>query len=250
MTRERYTNQWETTLASDLTAGATNVVVASSTLAPAPNFRVVIETEILLVTTVAHPNWTVSRGQEGTTAASHLSGVRVVHILTAAGLLASSGPLTTQGDMTYALTDGEPTRRAIGSAGDFMRVSGGVPTWSAVPGGLAIVIDGGGAVVAVNTKFDFPLDWAGTWTQWTMLADVSGSMVLNVWKDTYGNYPPTVADKITASAPPTITASTKGQSSALTGWTTAFAAGDTLRFNVDSCTSITKVTLALKYTRS
>jgi hypothetical protein len=106
--------------------------------------------------------------------------------------------------------------------------------------------DGGGATIAVNAKLDLEIGFAATITKWTLLADQSGSIVVNIWKDTYANYPPTVADKITASAPPTITTATKATDSTLTGWTTAINAGDTLRFNVDSVTSIQRVTLALE----
>jgi hypothetical protein len=88
-----------------------------------------------------------------------------------------------------------------------------------------------------------------TVTGWTLLADQSGSMVVDIWSDTYANYPPTVADTITASAKPTITTATKGQSSTLTGWTTSLAGPRSLRLNVDSATSITLATLALAFTR-
>ena len=84
----------------------------------------------------------------------------------------------------------------------------------------------------------------------TALADQTGSIVVDIWKDTYANFPPTDADSITASAPPTISTATKAQDATLTGWTTSIAAGDILRFNVDSVTSIQRVTLSLKVTKS
>ena len=78
-----------------------------------------------------------------------------------------------------------------------------------------------------------------------MLADQTGSIVVDIWKDTYGNFPPTVADTITAAAKPTIAAGTKDTDTTLTGWTKAITAGDILRFNVDSAATVTKVTLSL-----
>src|SRR5262245_18801188 len=80
-------------------------------------------------------------------------------------------------------------------------------------------------------------DFGFTIVGWTLLADQSGSLVVDIWKDTYANYPPTGADSITASAKPTISTATKAQSGTLTGWTTSVSAGDVLRFNVDSVTS-------------
>lgn len=82
-------------------------------------------------------------------------------------------------------------------------------------------------------------------TSWTLLADQIGSLVVDIWKDSYGNYPPTVADTITAAAKPTLSAVTKNTSTTLTGWTTTITAGDTIRFNVDSASTITRAVLAL-----
>jgi hypothetical protein len=108
------------------------------------------------------------------------------------------------------------------------------------------VIDGGGVAITTGVKCDVTLDVACTIDRWTLLADQSGSIVVDIWKDTYANAPPTIADVITAAAKPTITAALKGQSSTLTGWTTSIAAGDVLRFNVNSVTTIQRVTLALR----
>ncbi len=83
-----------------------------------------------------------------------------------------------------------------------------------------------------------------------MLADQSGSIVVDIWKDAYANYPPVVGDSITASAKPTITTAVKSQDSTLTGWTTSVSAGDTLRFNVDSITTCQRVTLSLRVTKT
>jgi hypothetical protein len=112
------------------------------------------------------------------------------------------------------------------------------------------VIDGGGAEIATGIKGDVVVDFAGTITAVTLLADQSGSIVVDIWKDTYANFPPTDADSITAATPPTITTATKSQDSTLSGWTTAISAGDVLRFNVDSVTDIERVTVALTVERS
>jgi hypothetical protein len=117
---------------------------------------------------------------------------------------------------------------------------------------IDLVVSMGGASLATGIVkgADVHADFAFTIVQWTLLADASGSLVVDIWKDTYANYPPTVADTITASAKPTISAATKGQSSTLTGWTTNVAAGDVLRFNVDSVSGIAAATLILKVTKT
>ncbi|GAI84044.1 unnamed protein product, partial [marine sediment metagenome] len=80
----------------------------------------------------------------------------------------------------------------------------------------------------------------------TIVADKSGAIVVDIWKDTYEHFPPDDGDSITASAPPTLSQAQKGQDTTLTGWDKGLAAGDWLTFNVDSCTTITRVTISLK----
>ena len=116
-------------------------------------------------------------------------------------------------------------------------------------GALGIVLDGGGSAITTGVKGFLNVPFACTITGWTLLstdaAATAGSIVIDVWKDTYANYPPTVADTITASAKPTLSAANKNTSTTLTGWTTAIAAGDVLGFNVDSAATVVKVTLSL-----
>lgn len=111
---------------------------------------------------------------------------------------------------------------------------------------ITVTIGDGVNVPAVDTKCDVVVPFAATVSKATLLADASGSAVVNIWKDTYANYPPTVADKITASAPPTLSGAAKSQDSTLTGWTTGITAGDTLRFNLDSVATCKRLTLCLE----
>lgn len=72
-----------------------------------------------------------------------------------------------------------------------------------------------------------------------------GSCVIDVWRDLYANYPPTVADSICGSSKPTISGGTKYQDATLTGWTTVIAAGDTIIFNLESVSGFTLVDITL-----
>lgn len=115
---------------------------------------------------------------------------------------------------------------------------------------LTFIIDGGGSAITTGQKGHLEVPFACTINQVTMMADQSGSIVVDIWKDTYANYPPTDADSITASAVPTISAALKSQDATLTGWTTSVAAGDILAFNVDSASTVTRVTISLKVTKT
>lgn len=141
---------------------------------------------------------------------------------------------------------------SVGTAGQILMSNGAgaLPTMQSTSFSITYVIDGGGSTITTGIKGDLEVPFACTIQRATLLADQSGSIVVDIWKDTYANYPPTNADSICASAKPTISAATKSQDFTLTGWTTTIAAGDTLRFNVDSITTCTRVTLSLKCIRT
>lgn len=117
------------------------------------------------------------------------------------------------------------------------------------PAGITFIIDGGGSAITTGIKGDIEIPFDCTITRVTMLADQSGSIVVDLWVDSYANYPPTDADSVTASAVPTITTAVKSQDATLTGWTTAISAGDSIRYNVDSVTTIERCTISLLVTK-
>lgn len=119
---------------------------------------------------------------------------------------------------------------------------------------IEFVIDGGGSAITTGMKGTLEVPFACTINSVTLLADQSGSIVVDVWKCTYSQYDagsthPVSGDKITASAPPTISSATKSQDSTLTGWTKTLAKGDILAFNVNSATTVTRATISLKVSK-
>ena len=116
-------------------------------------------------------------------------------------------------------------------------------------GCIGASFDGGGSDIAVNTQTDLYIPYDFTISQVSILADAAGSIVIDIWKDSYGNFPPTSADKITASAPPALSSAAKMLDSTLTGWTKSVAAGSTLRFNINSCSGIKRATLLIEGVR-
>jgi hypothetical protein len=115
---------------------------------------------------------------------------------------------------------------------------------------IEVTFDGLGNVISPNTKIDVEVPYNCTILRNTMLADQSGSIIIDVWKTAFSGYPPTSANKITASAPPTISSAQKSQDATLSGWTTTCTAGDTIRFNITSATTITRCTLSLLIKRT
>ncbi|MCK4579384.1 MAG: hypothetical protein KAU50_11385, partial [Candidatus Marinimicrobia bacterium] len=121
------------------------------------------------------------------------------------------------------------------------------PTGPTGPGNanIEIIIGNGVDVIATGIVGDIEVGYGATIESATLLAKESGSIVIDIWKDSYANFPPTVADTITAAAKPTLAAAVKSQDNTLSGWTTSITAGDTLRYNVDSVTTCTRVVLSL-----
>jgi hypothetical protein len=60
--------------------------------------------------------------------------------------------------------------------------------------------DTGVSAITTGIKGDVVVDFACAINSVTLLADQSGSIVVNLCKDSYANFPPVVGDKITASA--------------------------------------------------
>lgn len=156
--------------------------------------------------------------------------------------------LSLSGGSLYYATDEDRLYRDSGSVSstwDLWTFDYGVIT--GVPSSVIVfTLDNGADPIAVGTQADFWAPYDATIQGVTLLADQSGSIVIDIWKDTYGNYPPTDADSITASAVPTISSALKYQDLTLTGWTTSITDGNCLRVNVDSCSLITRCTLILK----
>jgi hypothetical protein len=117
---------------------------------------------------------------------------------------------------------------------------------------IPFIIDGGGSAITTGVKGGLHVPFACTITEVVTLAldNLTGSIVVDIWKDSYANHPPTVADTITAAAKPTISAATKAKDSTLTGWTTSVSADDILFFNVDSAATLTRVLVSLKVTKT
>jgi hypothetical protein len=137
---------------------------------------------------------------------------------------------------------------AVASAGGTLSTTSTIDLFVLIGDGINTISTG----VAANW---FTLDFAGTFVQWSVLANASGSISIDLWKCTYSQFDagathPVAGDKISASAPVTFSAATKGQSSTLTGWTTTFSAGDVLAFNVASVTTCKQVIICFKVTKT
>lgn len=109
---------------------------------------------------------------------------------------------------------------------------------------INFVIDGGGSAITNGQKGHLEIPFAVVLDRWTILLDQSGSISLEVWKDSYANFPPTNADTINTD-PYTVTSATKNTGSTL-GTSSTINAGDILAYNVISAATATRATIALR----
>jgi hypothetical protein len=112
-------------------------------------------------------------------------------------------------------------------------------------GGFQFVIDGSGSEITDGVAGEIIVPFNCQITSVQLLADQTGSIVVDIFSDGYNDYPPDVSDSITASAKPTISSGNKYIDSTLTGWTVLLNSGDVIRFSVDSCTTITRCVVIL-----
>lgn len=108
---EQFANNASTTLSGTINNSVTSLTVASASGFPSSgNFRIIIDSEIMLVTAVSGTTFTITRAQEGTTAASHTSGATITHILTSGALTQFRGDSVTSDVIANLPTAGFPGR--------------------------------------------------------------------------------------------------------------------------------------------
>ncbi len=125
----------------------------------------------------------------------------------------------------------------------------GDPAWAIEPFyyALHMTVGGYGTVLPTGVCGDMQAPVDGTIVAAALMLDQSGSVAVSVWRDSYANYPPTIADVVSSAF--SVTTSVGLLDQTLSGWTTTIAAGDCLRFNIDSVTTITRMTIALRIKR-
>lgn len=115
---------------------------------------------------------------------------------------------------------------------------------------IQFIIDGGSSAITTGVKGDIRVPFDCVVQSWEIVADASGSIVVDIWMDTYANFPPTIGDTITGSEKPTLSSAVKNQDLTLSTFTTTLTRGKWLRYNVDSATTVTRVTVSLNVKRT
>jgi hypothetical protein len=167
-------------------------------------------------------------------------------------------PVTvTQGHRTSVITDATNGPRIVGSSqlddlatvGAIRRLSTGLLGTDSGATSISFSRDYAGNVVATGIQGDLEIPFACTITAATLLANISGSLVVDIWRTPFASFPPVVGNSICGGVYPTLSAAASSKNTTLIGWTTGVNAGDILRYNVNSAATISRFTLSLTVTR-
>lgn len=134
---------------------------------------------------------------------------------------------------------------AVGSADEVLQFDGtGAASFVSNTRTMNFIIDGDGTAITTGIKGHVVIDSDYEVTGWTVIGDQSGSIVVDVKRATFTNFPTTAS--ISGTERPTLSAAQKAEDLTLTSWTTTLNARDVLEFEVLSATTVTLVTVALR----
>lgn len=108
---------------------------------------------------------------------------------------------------------------------------------------ITFIFDGGSSDITTGYKGVVMVPYAMDITEWVLLSEQTGDIVIDVWRSDYANYPPVIRNSITGTKKPTLSSSIKAQDTNLTTWDIDCPAGSIFAFNVDSASDIQKVSL-------
>ena len=111
---------------------------------------------------------------------------------------------------------------------------------------MHFTIDGGGEIISTGAKSWIRLPFACTITGWELTVDTSATITIDVWRDTYANFPPDNGDTLTNGHEPAIAAAVKAQDTDISDWTdVTLDVGDYVKINVDANDNATKAYLTI-----
>lgn len=157
-----------------------------------------------------------------------------------------SGSSTSGSGVEEAPIDGKQYGRQDGAWTEIISGSGGGTSGSNTDGTIVFGWNAGTSTITASDQ-EIYLPFAGTIESWTILSDKTASVSIDLWVDTYANYPPTVDDTICGSNYVALSSANKNTDSTLTDWEKTFSAGDIMKAHINSIALASRLTLVIKY---
>ena len=177
--------------------------------------------------------WSVYSAQTGyvTSVSDTGSGNSVINSLNSNTLLLK----TFSGDSNVIITD-------TGNQLNF--------TLAGIKGSFGININNGLNVISTGFKGYVKMPYDGIINEWTIMGSVSGSVSIDIWKDSESNFPPTSGNTITGGNYPSLSNQIINSDNVLTGWNTNFNTNDIFAFNVLTASGVTNINLTINVTKN
>ncbi len=157
-------------------------------------------------------------------------------------------PFTARGDIAFASSSTTLTKLAAGDPGQIIQYN--------ADGDLQVcdnrfninfILGNGRDIIDAGTKlaaFTVPQAITIDKVQLISVDNTTGSIVVNIYKNTWSNVP-TSTTSICASSKPMLSSAVKYEDTTLTSWTITFAEGDILIVTAESVTALKLVQLAI-----
>ncbi len=208
---------WETTLLNS-GVGTATITPAVSTIEGAATFTLSIGQSARIVSNGT--NYRAMRGRNTLVSADIPNNAAD-----------TSGKASTAGTADTVISIASHASTELSDTADLVRV---------VQRSISFSVDGGGSVIPTGDIRFYPsVNFPCTINKAMVSADASGSVTVDVWKA--AGVIPTSANKISASAPITLSSAQLNQDSDRTGWTNTVTAGDVFGFDVKTVATVKKI---------
>ena len=159
-------------------------------------------------------------------------------------LIVSINGLIQHPGIDYSVTGSSIVLASAPNVGDRMFIVA-LSTTADLTRTINFVHNSGSFDMSTGDKGELNIDVTGRIDSWTLTSDSAGSLVVDVEKCSFNDYPN--FQSICGTNKPTLNSTVKATNDALSGvWTDDIIAGDIIRFKVDSVTNIRRFMLALK----
>ena len=149
-------------------------------------------------------------------------------------------------------TGGSPTYQLAfstgGTDGQVLTHRGVNPQWETRTGSIGMTFDGNGSAIVAGSTRTVTVPFGCTISSWTVLADQSGSISVEIKKASFANYP-TLTSMSTGGNSPSLTSAQKNAATPSSWSSTSVSAGDSVSFVINSASTVQVVNIVLWVTK-
>lgn len=140
------------------------------------------------------------------------------------------------------------TTQSVGTYSLYINPTTGLVSYSTAStagniGAFGITVDGAGTALTTGSKGYVNMPYNGYITSWAMVANAASTIILDLKKSTYSDFPTTTS--ITGANYITMSSVVKNNSSVLTSWSLTFSTGDIYEFVINSASTATRINVTI-----